>query len=180
MYKWFVLGHIFGGIVVDGANQIIYLGSANSGDISTLSVADQTSPKVTAHVTGASTIGPLALDLEGQRLFAADTGAGSIYVVDLARHNSRLLVSGLGEPAALSYEPSQHKLYIADAARHRVSQVSVEATSPKVSDFSAVPELREPRGVAVGPNHAVWVADYGAGTVLQLSAAGRVVSTVRR
>ncbi len=177
--KWSVIGHVFAGIAADGPRQTIYLGSANSGDISTLNVAEQTSPRVTEHVSGASMIGPLALDMDGQRLFAADLGSGTIYVVDLAHHKSRVLVSGLGEPAALSYEPSQHKLYIADASRHRISQVSVDVAGAKVSDFSTVAQLREPRGVTVGPNHSVWVADFGAGTVLQLSATGQVTATVR-
>lgn len=176
--KWSALGRVFAGIAVDGDHQVAYLGNASGGDISTLNLADSASPKFAIHVTGASMIGPLALDKEGQRLFAADLGAGTIYVVDLAGRKSRLLVSGLGEPAALAYEPSQHKLYIADAGRHRISQVSVDATNPKASDYS-VGDLHEPRGLAVEPNHSVWVADFGAGTVLQLSGTGQVLTTVR-
>jgi DNA-binding beta-propeller fold protein YncE len=176
--KWSTLGHVFAGIAADGTHHCVYLGSTTSGDIWKLNLAGQEPPKSIAH-TGASMIGPLALDVEGQRLFAADLGSGSIYVVDLAHNKSRSLTSGLGEPAALSYDPSQHKLYIADAARHRISQISVDGATPKVSDFSTAPELHEPRGVSVASDHTVWVADFDSGEIIQLSAAGKVMATVQ-
>jgi DNA-binding beta-propeller fold protein YncE len=176
--KWSTLGHVFAGIAADGTHQCVYLGSTTSGDIWKLSLSGQESPKSIAH-TGASMIGPLALDLEGKRLFAADLGAGSIYVIDLAHNKSRSLASGLGEPAALSYDSSQHKLYIADASRHRISQISVDATTPKVSDFFTAPELHEPRGVSVAADHTVWAADFDSGTIIQISGTGKILATVK-
>ena len=35
-------------------------------------------------------------------------------MVDLSSRKSRLFVSGMGEPAALTYDPDQQKLYVAD------------------------------------------------------------------
>jgi DNA-binding beta-propeller fold protein YncE len=178
-HQWSQLGHTFAGIAADGDRQTIYLGSSNTADISTLSMMEKSPPKATMHVSGASMIGPMALDTAGQRLFAADLGAGKIYVVDLASGKSRQLASGLGEPAALSYDGSQHKLYIADAARHRVSQILVDTPGAKTADFFASGELHEPRGVTVAPDHSVWVADFVSGVVMQLSAAGKVVAKVQ-
>jgi DNA-binding beta-propeller fold protein YncE len=176
--KWTTLGRTYAGIVVDPTHETIYLGSPHNGDISALAFSEQT-PKTTVHVSGASLIGAVALDVEGQRLFAADLASSNVYVVDLVRRKSRLLASGLGEPSALSYDPSQHKLFIADAGRHRISQISVDTPNPKVSDFSTAPELREPRGVAVAPDHSVWATDFEAGTVLQFSSTGKVIATFR-
>lgn len=178
VHKWSALGRILAGIAVDANRRVAYLGSANSGDISQLNLDDPSSPKVVMHVAGASTIGPVALDTERQRLFAADLGSGSIYTIDLAHHKPRQLASA-GEPAALSYDSSQHKLYIADASRHRISQVSTEAARGKLTDFYAPSELREPRGVSVAPDHTVWVADFATGDVIHLSQAGKVLTTIQ-
>jgi glucose/arabinose dehydrogenase len=176
--KWMTLGRTYAGIAVDPASETIYLGSPRDGDISTLNFSEQT-PKTAVHVSGASLIGAVALDVEGHRLFAADLASSNIYMVDLARRKSHLLASGLGEPSALSYDPSQHKLFVADAGRHRISQISVDTPNPKASDFSTAPELREPRGVAVAPDHSAWAADFEAGTVLQFSSTGKVMATFR-
>jgi glucose/arabinose dehydrogenase len=178
--KWSALGHVFSGIAVDQSHNVVYLASANSGEIWAGGLLEHTDPKVVEHVGGASLIGPLALDADGQRLFVADLGSSSIFVVDLARHKSRLLVSGLGEPAALSFEPSQHKLYIADAGRHRVSQISVDSAGAKLMDFSTTREIREPRGLAVAADRSIWVGDFEANAVFRLSPDGKLAVTVRR
>jgi DNA-binding beta-propeller fold protein YncE len=177
--KWSALGKILAGVAVDANRRIAYLGSSNSGDISQLDLNDQSSPKVVMHIGGASGIGPIALDTEGQRLFAADLGSGSVYTIEIAHHKARQLVSGAGEPAALSYDASQHKLYIADAGRHRISQVSTQTKEGKLTDFYAGSELREPRGVSVAPDHSVWVADFATGAVIHLSQAGKVLATIQ-
>src|SRR5258708_22309297 len=108
--KWTAIGHTFAGIAADSARGTIYLGSPNNGDISTLNIGEQI-PKTAVHVNGASLIGALALDADGQRLFVVVLGSSNIYVVDLARRRSRLLASGLGVPDALSFDPSTHQLY---------------------------------------------------------------------
>jgi DNA-binding beta-propeller fold protein YncE len=175
LHRWSVLGHIFGGLAVDGANQVIYLGDSVNGDISTLAVGEKTTPTFIAHVAGAYRLGPLAVDVDAHRVFAGDVEQGSVYVVDLVHRKSRLLVSGLGGPAALTYEPSQHMLYIADAGRHCVWQVAVDTTAPRAIVFSSASELDEPRGIATGTERTLWVADYGARRVFHLSPTGRVI-----
>lgn len=179
VHKWSALGRILAGVAVDANRRIAYLGSSNSGDISQLNLDDQNSPRAFMHVAGASAIGPLALDTDGQRLFIADLASGDIYTIDIAHHKARQVASNAGEPAALSYDSSQHKLYIADAGRHRISQIPTEGKHGKLTDFYAPPELREPRGVSVAPDHTVWVADFATGAIIHLSPEGKLLATVQ-
>lgn len=167
------------GVAIDPVHHIVYLGDAVTGEISSLSmVGNATSPSFLVEVSGVNRLGPLAADAAGQRLFAADVGAGTIYVVDLPSRKSRLLASGMEEPAALSYDADQQRLYVADASRHCIWQISTNSPKPKPGIFSSAPQLREPRGLTVDAQHAVWVADRAALAVFKLSPAGLVVQSI--
>ena len=169
----------FAGVAIDQVHQTVYLGDAVTGEISSMSMnGNSTSPSFFVEVPGVTRLGPLAADAAGQRLFAADVGGGTIYVVDLPRRKSSLLASGMGEPAALSYDAEQQRLYVADASRHCIWQISTNSPKPKTSVFSSAPELREPRGITVDAQHTVWVADHAALAVFKLSPAGRVVRSI--
>jgi len=169
----------FAGVAIDQVHQTIYLGDAVTGEISSLSMnGNSTSPSFLVEVSGVTRLGPLAADAAGQRLFAADVGGGTIYVVDLPSRKLRLLGSGMGEPAALSYDAEQQRLYVADASRHCIWQISTNSPKPKPSIFSSAPELREPRGITVDAQHTVWVADHAALAVFKLSPAGLVVQSI--
>ncbi len=167
------------GVAIDPVHHIVYLGDAVTGEISSLSmVGNATSPSFLVEVSGVNRLGPLAADAAGQRLFAADVGAGTIYVVDLPSRKSRLFASGMEEPAALSYDADQQRLYVADASRHCIWQISTNSPKPKPGIFSSAPQLREPRGLTVDAQHAVWVADHAALAVFKLSPAGLVVQSI--
>jgi DNA-binding beta-propeller fold protein YncE len=168
---------VFAGIAVDSVHQIVYLGDAVTGEISSMSESSS-SPSFVVEVPGVNRLGPLAVDAAGQRLFAADVGTGTVSVVDLARRRSHLLVSGIGEPAALAYDSNQQRLYVADAARRCIWQVATNSAVPKAVTFSSASQLREPRGVTLDAQHAVWVADHAAMAVFKLSAQGQVVLSV--
>lgn len=169
----------FAGVAVDPLHHTIYVGDAVTGEISSLSMdGNSTSPSFLVEVSGVTRLGPLAVDAAGKRLFAADVGGGTVYVVDLASRKSRLLASGIGEPAALGYDADQQKLYVADASRHCIWQIAANSPKPKPSIFSSAPELREPRGITVDAQHTVWVADHAALAVFKLSSAGLVVQRI--
>jgi DNA-binding beta-propeller fold protein YncE len=169
----------FAGIAIDSVHHTVYVGDAVTGEISWLSMdGNSTSPSFLVEVSGVTRLGPLAADAAGQRLFAADVGGGTIYVLDLASRKSHLLASGMGEPAALSYDADQQRLYVADASRHCIWQISTNSPKPKTIVFSSAPELREPRGITVDAQHTVWVADHAALAVFKLSPAGLVVQRI--
>ncbi len=167
------------GVAIDPVHHTIYVGDAVTGEISSLSMdGNSTSPSFFVEVSGVTRLGPLAVDTAGQQLFTADVGQGTIYEVDLASRKSHLLASGMGEPAALSYDGDQQRLYVADASRHCIWQIATNSPKHKASLFSSAPELREPRGVTVDAQHTVWVADHAALAVFKLSPAGLVVQRI--
>lgn len=169
----------FAGVAIDQVHKTVYLGDAITGEISSLSVdGNSTSPSFLVEVSGVVRLGPLATDVAGQRLFAADVGGGTIYVVDLSSRKSRLLASGMGEPSALSYDAEQQRLYVADASHHCIWQISTNLPKPTTSVFSSATELREPRGLTVDAQHTVWVADHAALAVFKLSSGGQVIQTI--
>lgn len=169
----------FAGVAIDTLHHTIYLGDAVTGEISSLSIdGSSTSPSFFAEISGVARLGPLAVDGVGQRVFAADVGGGTIYVLDLHTRKSHLLASGMGEPAAISYDAEQKVLYVADASRHCIWTISTDSPKSTTSIFSSAPELREPRGITVDEQHTVWVADHGALAVFKLSASGSVVQRI--
>jgi DNA-binding beta-propeller fold protein YncE len=169
----------FAGVAVDPIHQTVYIGDAITGEISSLSMDENSSgPSFLAEVSGVTRLGPLAVDAAGQRLFAADVGEGAIYVVDLRSRKSRRLASGMGEPAALTYDADHQRLFVADASRHCIWQISTNSLKPKVSIFSSAPELREPRGITLDAQHSVWVADHAAIQVFKLSPDGLIVQRI--
>src|SRR5271157_3000241 len=170
---------IFAGVAIDPVRHTVYVGDAVTGEISSLSLDGKSaSPSFLVEVSGVTRLGPLAVDTAGQRLFVADVGQGTIYVVDPGSRKSHLLASGMGEPAARSYDGDQQRLYVADASRHCIWQIAMNSPKPKTSILSSAPELREPRGITVDAQHTVWVADHAALAVFKLSPAGLVVQSI--
>jgi WD40 repeat protein len=55
----------------------------------------------------------LSVDLEGQRVFVAALGNGTVEVIDLRQGRRAGEIKGLKEPQGLLYLPSNHSLYVA-------------------------------------------------------------------
>jgi hypothetical protein len=167
------------GVAVDTQAQVAYLGSLLRPEILRLEIRpSKAEPALLARVPSAAQLGAIALDSDQQRLFVADVSQGAIYVVDIARRNSRKLVSSLGEPAALAYDSAEHRLYVADASQRCIWVIAGDAAAPKPQVFSNVQQLRQPRGLAIGPGHRLWVADTTAGILINLNASGQIVRTI--
>ncbi|MGI9102222.1 MAG: SMP-30/gluconolactonase/LRE family protein [Terriglobales bacterium] len=180
--KWSVFGRVLAGVAVDAKKGEVYLGDSSNAEILILNLGKgtaRTGPQYFARVAGASRLGPITLDAEGHRLFAADVEQGKVYVIDLSRRKSALVASGLGEPSALTFSPTLRTLYVADAARRCIWQIQVDTAVPRLKTFSAVTELREPRGLAMRPDNTLWVADYGARAIFLLSPTGQVIQSIR-
>lgn len=63
-----------------------------------------------------------AIDLAGQRLFAAATGNHSVEVIDLASGKVEQSIIGLGKPHGLAWIDSTHTLYVADGTLAELRQ----------------------------------------------------------
>jgi phage tail-like protein len=75
-------------------------------------------------------------------------------------------VPGLNGPAAVGVDPCDGTIYVADPGRHRILRVDpcdgrTEPLPCLRGPGSELGELREPRGVIVGPRRALYVADSG-------------------
>ena len=62
----------------------------------------------------------LAMDLEGNRLFVAALGAGSLEVIDLVGDKRVARIERLGEPQGVAYLAGSHRLVVASGSSGRV------------------------------------------------------------
>ncbi|MFC5863298.1 YncE family protein [Acidicapsa dinghuensis] len=101
-----------------------------------------------------------AIDLKGNRLFAAATGNHSVEVIDLATGKVEQTISGLGKPHGLVWVASTHTLYVADGTlaelkRYQGSPLEL-AGSIKLSDDADDMVYNE-------TNHLLFVGHGGSG-----------------
>jgi hypothetical protein len=124
-------------------------------------------------------VGPLAVDVQRNRLFAVDGVRGALYQVDLSTKQSReiLVTSRLQQPRALALDAEGENLYVATLGHVWKIQL---AASPMVRDF-ARPNLRFrlPAALAIGQDGNVWVGDPDAHAIHLLTPAGQLVGSVR-
>src|ERR1700735_4160396 len=89
-------------------------------------VAQQTPPLVlqqTIPLPGiAGKFDHFAIDLAGDRLFAAATGNHSVEVIDLATGKVAQSITGLGKPHGLAWVATTQTLYVADGALAELRQ----------------------------------------------------------
>jgi len=65
----------------------------------------------------ATKLGPLAFDEVGRNIYVGDVAAGAIYQYSMATKVSKVLISNLSTPTALSFYSESSRLYIADPGR---------------------------------------------------------------
>lgn len=172
--EWHFPGHIFRGMTVDAANQIMYLTDSTTPSVFKLSLATvRSQPVLFARVAGAAALGPITLDPNTGTLFVADVERGSVYRINIPSRVSKELFSSAGEPAALAFDRATHRLLIADAARKCVWQLDTRAAKPAATRLPTTVQLREPRGIAISSNSAVWLADFQLNRVFALPAGGK-------
>ncbi len=179
--RWMGRGQ-FTGVVIDTRNSLIYVGNKSSSEISVLKLSDPKSlPMTVVAIPSIGSLGPMAMDVAKQQIFVGDKLEGKLYTADLRTHKARLILSGLGEPAALAFDATKRKLYVADAAKRRISVLDLEAVTatPEARIFSAPREFREPRGLTIDASGAVWVADFGAKSVFVLSPSGQITRKLK-
>ena len=176
---WPFAGRVFDAVAADSDHKVLYLAEALRGQVSQLNLETKDSGadvKALQELPAASRIAALAVDPDRQRLFVADAELGRIYVLDIEKRRVRTLVTSLGEPAALTYDRVGHILYVADAARRCIWRIAVDdVTRARAVVFSSAPEFREPRGIAMDPEHNVWVADFGTSSIFELGSKGEVL-----
>jgi DNA-binding beta-propeller fold protein YncE len=159
--------NICSGIDFDAGSNTAYVATSDSNEIYQLNVRG-TESKYVARIPNATKLGPLAFDEGSQRVFVADVAAGAIYQYSLSTRASKVLVSNLSAPTALSFDSQTRRLYIADPGRRGIFTVDMRSNQPLATEFVSDP-LKSPYGMALLTSDRMAVADYGANGVLVFS-----------
>ena len=159
--------NICSGIDFGASSHMAYVATSDSNEIYRLDLQG-TESKYVARIPNATKLGPLAFDERGQKVFVADVAGGAIYQYSLATKGSRVLVSNLSAPTALSFDPESGRLYIADPGRRAIFTVNTRSSAPALTKFVSDP-LKSPYGMALLSSDRMAVADYGANSVLVFS-----------
>ncbi|MGB7849094.1 MAG: SMP-30/gluconolactonase/LRE family protein [Candidatus Acidiferrum sp.] len=161
------------GIDFGAKSHTAYVATSDSNEIYQLDLKGTESAYVT-RISNATKLGPLAFDEASQKIYIADVAAGVIYQYSLGTKTSKVLVSDLSTPNALSFDPDTGRLYIADPGRRAIFTVDTHSTKPKATEFVSRP-LKSPYGMALLSNDRMAVADYGANSVFVFSSKGALL-----
>ena len=176
--RWALGPGTYVGTAFDPTTNTLFLVNSSQSEIRSLSLKRPGEiPKYVTRVADSDALGPVAVDVRRKHLYVGDAVKGVVFDVDLAKKRTRVLVSSLGEPAALVYDAQADKLYVADAGRKRVV-VGTPSPDAVFTPIVTTQAFIEPRGLALDRSRNLWVADAGANKVFLLSASGRVVQTV--
>jgi len=96
----------------------------------------------------ATKLGPLAFDEVGRNIYVGDVAAGAIYQYSMATKVSKVLISNLSTPTALSFYSESSRLYIADPGRWAIFTVDTRSHKPIMTEFLSRP-LKSPYGMAL-------------------------------
>jgi sugar lactone lactonase YvrE len=132
-----------------------------------------------ALLRGADSLGSIAVDVKGRRLFVADAYGSAVRKLALDSSRTEVIVDEVGEPYALAYDQTAQRLYIADAEASRVLGVDLADTVPKARPFAAAKGLGEPHALALGSDGTLWAADYRTAALFQFSRTGALLQSFR-
>jgi gluconolactonase len=128
----------------------------------------------------------LAFDPQGNLYFTDPKGSdensptGSIYRVAQGSHEVTRVAEGLAFPNGIALSADARTLYIAESRAFSIIKFPVNADGrlgPK-SIFARLPTPHDPDGIAFDVAGNLWVAQYGAGVVLQFDPRGNLQRTI--
>ena len=172
LHTW-TFRNICSGIDFDAASHAAYVATSDSNEIYRVDVQG-TDSKFVARIPNATKLGPLAFDQVGGNIYVADVAAGAIYQYSMATKVSKVLVSNLSTPTALSFDSESSRLYIADPGRRAIFTVDTRSNKPIMTEFLSGP-LKSPYGMALILSDRMAVADYGASSILVFSSKGALL-----
>lgn len=165
--------NICSGIDFGPTSHTAYVAMSDSNEIYRLDLQGTENTYV-SRIPNATKLGPLAFDEASQTIYVADVAVGAIYQYSIATKSSKVLVSDLSAPTALSFDPEAGRLYVADPGRRGIFTVDVRSSKPVATEFVSGP-LKSPYGMALVSNARLAVADYGADSIVIFSDKGALL-----
>lgn len=129
----------------------------------------------------------LAFDPQGNLYFTDPRGSdennptGSIYRIERGSRQVTRLAGGLAFPNGIALSADARTLYVAESRAFSIIRYPITADGqlgPK-SIFARLPTPYDPDGIAFDVEGNLWVAQYGAGVVLQYSQRGDLIRTIK-
>jgi len=168
------LRNIGAGITCDDGTHSLYLATSDSNEIYRLDLDNQKLLYL-SRISGARKLGPLTIDPANQVLYVADIDAGVVYQYSIRTKSTRTLASGLSAPAALYFDVSTGRLYVADAGLKKIVFIDTHAKKAVLTSFASSP-LKSPTGFALLSGGIAAVTDLSANRVYVFSATGALLS----
>ena len=169
------------GIAVDAQKKKVYVASTQPPEIYTVDLAKSARGGFLVRAAGAprtERAGPMVLDSRRGRLLFADPYLGRVYAYDLASGRSEALLEKVGEVAALAFDATGDRLFLADANGQRILAADLSAKSSAAKLFAQSKEFDEPLGLALDAAGGLWVGDRGGRKVFQFSNTGQQLRTL--
>ncbi len=155
------------GVVVDPANNRLYVGSPANATIYAVTLGD--SPAVTPYVTGAGQPNGLTLGPDGA-LYYSDFGAGRVYRVPVDGMREQVTTSAIAQANGVAFGPDG-ALYVCSYAGGTLLRLTL-ANGAETERTVFARSLGNPDGVAFDATGRVYVTDNGRGRVIRLDADG--------
>jgi hypothetical protein len=163
--------NVCSGIDYGSNSHTAYVATSDSNEVYKVDLQKGTESTFVVRIPNATKLGPLAFDEANQVIYVADVAVGAIYQYSLATKLSKILVSDLSAPTALSFDADSGRLFVADPGRRGIFTVDTRSSNPVTVEFVSAP-LKSPYAMALTSNDRLAVADYGASSVIVFSNKG--------
>lgn len=156
------------GLVLDAANEHLYVGSPGNGTIFDIDLTAAT-PAPVALVTGAGRPNGLTLGPEGD-LYYSDFGGGRVMRVALPEGGAPTMVAAVPSANGVAFD-DEGRLLVCNYGGGQLVRLTL-AGGVEASRETVATRLGSPDGVALDADGTIYVTDNGGGRLLRLASDG--------
>lgn len=171
------------GIVVNPANQLVYIANQLSGTITVLDSNNQVVKVIQLQPTFPGFSSPVALAVNSKSssskygfVYVVCSVANTLAVIDLALNVTATIPVGT-RPVAVAFNPVNLKVYIANLVSDNVSVIDAETLTEIIG--SPLPTGQDPIGVGINPvNGDIYIANSLANSITVYDSSNSLVTTI--
>jgi YVTN family beta-propeller protein len=171
------------GIVVNPANQLIYIANQLSGTITVLDSGNQVVKVIQLQPTFPGFTSPVALAVNTKSssskygfVYVVCSVANTLVVIDLALNVTATIPVGT-RPVAVAFNPVNLRVYVANLVNDNMSVIDAEALTEIIG--SPLPTGPDPIGVGVNPvNGDIYVANSLANSITVYDSTNALITTI--